>query len=161
MIRVKSTGFAKADRSLERMEERMDGEMRRLLLREANVLRGDMVRGIRAQAPGGDRFVPLSPITIERKGSSKALIDRGDLIRSINVTEFQGGQVVFVGVNRTEENADGEPLADIFAIHEFGTGDGSRANIPARPVIRPTTREWEKVGPKRISDDLARKFGGK
>jgi len=152
-------GFARSQQRLQRMEERMHRNARRLLLREAHALRRDIIAGIRSQAPGGDRFKQLSPVTIAAKGSSKALIDRGDLIRSINVSEFEGGKIIFVGVNRNEQNQDGTMLEDIAVVHEFGTGPGAEVPIPARPYLRPSMREWRKVGPQRFAQALAKSMG--
>jgi hypothetical protein len=128
---------------LAKFEKGAPTALRQAILREANDLRGKMVRGIRDQAPGGKTFSPLAETTIRMKrGKSKALINYGDLIRSINVTEVgdlrQGG-AAFVGVHRTarpygkagaaRSKALGKALVNIAAIHEFG----------ARPFVIPVT----------------------
>lgn len=84
------------------------------------------------------RFKPLAESTKARKGSSKALIDHGDLVRSINVTKVGGGDF-FVGVHRNVTARDGQPMVNIAEVHEFGTRDG---RIPARPYLRPTYKIW-------------------
>ncbi len=99
-----------------------------------------MKLGIRAQAPGGQAFAPLSQVTIDRKGSSKALIDTGFLMASI--TQRVTGATAFVGLLRTVVNKDGTEIVNIGAVHEFGatikTKDGKTITIPARPFIGPT-----------------------
>jgi len=79
----------------------------------------EMKLGIRDQAPGGQKFRPLSPITVHLKGSSKALIDKGDLMRSIGTTKF-GPTAYFVGVHRMKRHRSGRSLVNIAKIHEFG-----------------------------------------
>jgi hypothetical protein len=88
---------------------------------QAHRLRTLIVKGIRNQAPGGQAFKPLADTTKEMKGSSKALIHRGDLIRSVGVDDVELGTAFFVGVNRAARGRDGKELANIAEIHEFGT----------------------------------------
>jgi hypothetical protein len=91
-----------------------------------------MVKGIRSQAPGGEDFEPLADSTIDMKGSSKALIDNGDMIRSIGLEDV-GEDGWFVGVNRTAENDEGMPFENLAEIHEFGT---EPYRIPITPKMR-------------------------
>lgn len=132
---------------LARFQKGAPSALRRAILVEANLLRGEMVKGIRDQAPGGQTFAPLADSTIRMKrGKSKALINFGDLIRSVNVTEVgdlrQGG-AAFVGVHRTarpygkagraRSSALGKSLVNIAAIHEYGTRP---YQIPVTPRLR-------------------------
>ena len=57
-------------------------------------------------------FTPNSPLTIARKGSSKPLIDKGDLVGSITYQVIDS-ENVFIGVKKGKE-------ANIAAVHEFG-----------------------------------------
>lgn len=121
-IKIKMTGgkeledaFAKIKRSTIKLH------LREAVSLEALRLEAMMKTGIRNQAPGGKKFKPLAESTIERKGSSKALIDRGDLINSINTDFYGGGLTAFVGVSRMARDRDGNRLANIAEIHEFGT----------------------------------------
>lgn len=88
---------------------------------------GAIKRGIRNQFPGGgDELKPLAESTILMKKSSKALINHGDLVRSVNATDIGGsfsGQTTawFVGVHRSARGKSGKPMANIAEIHEFGT----------------------------------------
>lgn len=75
--------------------------------------------GIVSGAPGGKVFRALREFTIARKGSSKPLIDNGDLVGSISY-RLSGADSVFIGVKRGSKNKDGTDIADIAAVHEFG-----------------------------------------
>ena len=76
-------------------------------------------KGIRSGAPGGEAFEPLSAFTVASKGSSKPLINHGDLIGSItheNLSDLR----VFVGVKKNTTGRDGRDIVRIAAVHEFG-----------------------------------------
>lgn len=92
--------------------------------REAHEAKRRMVKGITAQEPGGQKFLPLKAITlIMRKangfGGTKALIVTGQLRNSITVRSVGPG-VVFVGVLRNSKRADGKSLYNIARVHELG-----------------------------------------
>lgn len=72
----------------------------------------EVKRGIISGSPGGEAFAPLSSFTIARKGSSKPLIDKGDLVGSITYQVIDSHNV-FIGVKKGDE-------ANIAAVHEFG-----------------------------------------
>jgi len=93
---------------------------------------GQVQKGIVSQAPAGEPFEPLAASTILRKGSSSALIHHGDLLGAITSKVLDGA--VFVGLLRTAKGREGEDLANLGEIHEFGTKDG---RIPARPFLGP------------------------
>lgn len=80
--------------------------------RVGNYGASEVKKGIVSSAPGGQKFVPNSPMTIARKGSSKPLIDNGDLVGSITYQVIDADNV-FVGVKKGNE-------ANIAAVHEFG-----------------------------------------
>lgn len=87
-----------------------------------------MVEGFREQAPGGQRFKPLSETTLAIRrftgfSGTKALIVRGDLRSSIKVVVRPGvlGAEAFIGVLRSAKSRDGKDLVNIAAVHEFGT----------------------------------------
>jgi hypothetical protein len=105
--------------------------------------------GIRQQAPAGKAFTPLAASTIMMKGGkSKALIDTGDLIASINTKNLvlaRRSIARFVGVHRTAlGNGDGRNLANIAEIHEFGTRP---YNIP---ITRRMQRWWDAMVAKGV-----------
>ena len=90
--------------------------------------------------PAVFEFVPLAQVTIERKGSSKALIDTGFLVNSITQKIMSDG--AFVGLLRTSISKDGESVANIGAIMEYGATinhpSGAVIVIPPRPFLHPT-----------------------
>jgi hypothetical protein len=97
---------------------------RRALKEEAEFIRKKIVEGIRTQAPGGQRFKPLSPLTLAMRQflgikGDKALIEREDLIHSITVLE-QGPWAVTVGIAPDAVNSEGRSLAQIATIQEKG-----------------------------------------
>jgi phage gpG-like protein len=99
----------------------------------------EIKKGIKSQAPGGKKFQPLAKATIEKKGSSKALIDTGFLLSAI--TQKIMGDKAFVGLLRGTRNKDGDEMVNIGAIMEFGATiqmpSGVTIVIPARPFIHP------------------------
>lgn len=134
-------------------------------LREA--FRVGMRRGVRQAAlvvqarikanisKGRQEHDALHPFTVARKGSSRPLVDHGDMLNSVNV-QFPSDLVAMVGVNRM--SADGK--ANIAAVQEFGATIGVTDKmrgylarqglhlrrdtvaivIPARPFVGPA---WE------------------
>lgn len=115
--------------------------------KNAMIARDAIKRNIRDQVFDWE---PLQAATIARKGSSKMLIDKGDLLNSITfkiVTPY----AAFVGVLRTATRRDGNaPLVNIARIHEFGfmgyvtnpnTGTVYFLRIPPRSFIMPTINE--------------------
>ena len=175
MAGVTRTGaWARARAGFRGGGKKFAGAIDKALLAEAHELRKEIVLQIRSQ----EGFVALSPWTVAkrkllRRGGTKALIQRGDLLGSIGVVK--AGDEVFVGVPRSVAN--GEKLVRLAEVHEFGTdpiiipitpgmrriialiakklgrntgtrGAGSGAivvQIPARPFIRPAFERW-KIG---------------
>lgn len=83
--------------------------------------------------PAGKPFAPNAPSTINRKGSSKPLIDNADMKNSVR--HQMDGKTVFIGLLRTTPHpAYTGGVANLGEIHEYGTRNG---HIPARPFIEP------------------------
>jgi hypothetical protein len=103
--------------------------MRAFVGSEAEELKRQIVRGLNAQAPGGQPILPLSKGTIEKRKlrrfrGTKALLQRAFMMRSIRVKKFSGGPRnpnAFVGVLRTARAKDGRSLANIAEMNEFGS----------------------------------------
>lgn len=99
----------------------------------------EIQRGIRSQAPGGQAFVKLAESTIERKGSSKALIDTGFLVNAI--TQKIMADKAFVGLLRGTVNKDGEDMVNIGARHgvrgHHQTSERRDHRHPRRPFLHP------------------------
>lgn len=124
---------------------RMVEEIRKATVKNALLLVREIKRGIRDQAPGGVHFAPLAQVTIDRKGSSKALIDTGFLVNSI--TQKIMSDRAFVGLLRTSVRSDGQSVANIAAIMEYGCTinhpSGAVIVIPPRPFLHPTMVKYQ------------------
>jgi len=98
------------------------------------MLKKAIQKGIKSQgASFGQRFKPLHPFTIERKGSAKALIDKGDLFNSVTYV-LVSRHDVFVGVPRTASGKGGN-IVNIAAILETGTSINLRKNPQVRKYL--------------------------
>jgi len=124
--------------------QRLALAIRKATIKNALLLVREIQRGIRSQAPGGKQFAPLAESTIRRKGSSKALIDTGFLVNSITQKILSDG--AFVGLLRTSISKDGESVANIAAIMEYGATinhpSGAVIVIPPRPFMHPTMLKY-------------------
>mgnify|MGYP000849197244 CR=1 FL=1 len=113
--------------------------LKQATIRNALLLVREIQRGIRSQAPGGKPFAKLAQSTIDRKGSSKALIDTGFLVNAI--TQKIMADKAFVGLLRGTVNKDGEDMVNIGAVMEYGATiqhpNGATIIIPARPFLHP------------------------
>lgn len=92
---------------------------------ESRMIRGEIVEGIREQAPGGKPFLPLRPLTLaarlmkkrgRRGGGTDIMRVTDQLIEGIDVHSL-GGNKYFVGVpkniKRTERGQDLYRIADV------------------------------------------------
>jgi hypothetical protein len=156
MIKFSTTlkGSQAARANLEAMKAKFPVAVHRQTLLQAHRLRGIVVKGIRSQAPGGVAFKPLAESTKAMKKSSKALINHGDLMRSIGVEDV-GGDTFFIGVNRNAvpKTKDGEAppnpgqeekLFNIAEVHETGTAPF------AIPVTSRMRRFWHAMVEKGV-----------
>ena len=124
---------------------RMEAALNRAATKSALLLVREIKKGIKSQAPGGKAFKPLAEATIEKKGSSKALIDTGFLLSSI--TQIIKSDKAFVGLLRGTRNKDGEEIVNIGAIMEFGATvqqpNGVTIVIPERPFLHPVMEKYK------------------
>jgi hypothetical protein len=127
MISVKMIGdWAEMARIARTMQARFKRALEVAVMQEAQMLRGFIVKGIASQAPGGQAFQPISPLTRALRkvlggAGSKALIATGALRGSITVTRVASAEPkAFVGVLRNAKSKGGKSLANIAEIHEFG-----------------------------------------
>lgn len=156
MAGVRKVGpWSRAGKLLAAAPKRLRAAADKALMQEAQFFRTKIVEGIREQAPGGKTIVPLAPTTIALRRfrgfkGTKALLVQGDLRNSITVVK-EGGRV-FVGVLRTAKGRAGQPLADVAAVHEFGS----------RPIVvklTPKSRAFLHAAFRRAGLDAPR--GGK
>jgi len=118
--------------------------IRQATLKAAILLVREIQRGIRSQAPGGQPFAKLAESTIKQKGSSKALIDTGFLINSITHRILR--DQAFIGLLKTTTYRDGESVANIGAVMEYGATipmpNGTTVILPPRPFLHPVMRQY-------------------
>ena len=123
---------------------RLAQALRQATVKNAMLLVREIKKGITSQAPGGVPFAQLAQSTIERKGSSKALIDTGFLLASI--TQIILGDRAFVGLLRGARNKEGDEMANIGAIMEYGATinhpNGAVIIIPPRPFLHPVMEQY-------------------
>ena len=131
------------DKALNRLRHiniNMASNLDKATKRNALAVRDAMIR----KFVEGDRsWPPLAAATIARKGSSKPLIEHGDLMGSINVKPLPHREF-FVGVPRAARSKEGEELVNIGACNEFGTD-----TIPVRSFVATTLREQDEPTAKR------------
>ena len=94
--------------------------MKKMMRTESLRLAGMIKKGVRDQSPGGKKLKPLAELTKKLKGSSKALIDKGDLLNSINTMKVSQ-LTTFIGVNKNKRGQSGQELMNIAEIMENGT----------------------------------------
>ena len=116
---IKLRGFDIFRRAFDRkrVKRTAQTELGKKIQQQLVLLRGDIIEYINAEKHG----VPNSPLTILIKGSSRPLVDYGDLRQSINTRVVQEGEFVHggVGVLRTRKSRDGKKLWNIAAaLHE-------------------------------------------
>ena len=104
------------------------------LKQEAEHLRKEIVQGITKQAPGGEAFKPLSPLTEAARRlagfkGTKALMVRGDLRNAIAAIVRHGE--AFIGVPRKAKDSEGKPTIDVAKLNEFGSD----------PIVIPITKK--------------------
>ncbi len=157
-ITIRERGLGAIQKGLRLLASKTENAAANATGKLAHDLRREIVVGIRAQAPGGMTFKPLADSTIQRKKSTKALIDHGDLIRSINVTRLDRF-VFFVGVHRMYAARVGAvTMVNIAEIHEFGSK--KRQNRPpARPFLIPSYKAWRYDAEKRFAELVGKEIG--
>lgn len=132
----KTGDWALARRLLASGPARLKTAIGKATRQEAELLRSQIVQGITDQAPGGEGFKPLSPLTLAARkhagfGGTKALLVRADLRNAIAV--IMRGDEAFVGVPRKARGSDGRSLADVAQLNEFGSDP---ILIPITPKMR-------------------------
>jgi len=143
---VRRTGdWAKARAALgNSFGPRMAAALQAATVKNALLLVREIQRGIKSQAPGGVPFAKLAESTIDRKGSSKALIDTGFLVNAI--TQKIMADKAFVGLLRGTVNPQGEDVVNIGAVMEYGAiihhPNGATIIIPARPFLHPVMEQY-------------------
>lgn len=136
-MKVQKTGdWALARGILSGAPMKMKGAVNIAFRQEAQLLRKEIIQGITKQAPGGESFKPLSPLTLAARkmagfSGTKTLMVRGDLRNAI-VAEVKGDEA-FIGIPKKARDKSGNPVIDVARVHEFGAGPFV---IPITPAMR-------------------------
>ncbi len=159
MAEVARTGdWDRLIRVMDRFDERLRKNARRALARAGAELAGM----VKERILDGKDMKPLHGFTVQQKGSSKPLIDDGDLLGSVDFA-FLDELAVIVGARRRAEDG-----ADVAAIHERENGtrvpvtprmraflhargfhlkpETKELFIPGRPFLRPAARDYAASG---------------
>lgn len=115
-------------------------EVKRCMKEQAQEIKEDIQTSIKSQK---GNWKPLDSDTIKAKGHNKILLDTGQLVDSITVTENGDNYVV----SPTGTHTGGISNSDLAKLHEYGT-----ENMPPRPIFRPVYNEYEKIVPEEVSD---------
>ena len=159
-IDIAMTGMQSTLTALGQWSAKTEKAVERAVYKSAQYLRKQWMSGIRSQAPGGRKFKALKQSTIDRKGSSKALIDKGDMVRSINVQKIMTGRQIlfFVGIHRNVIARDGSSMANLAEVHETGSLK-VKDRPPARPHMMPSWRVYTMTAEKQFAEDVANALG--
>ncbi len=127
---IRLRGFRRFARAFKRrrLRRRLNTEQGRRMRRAVLLLRTEVLDYIDSEKHG----VPNSPLTVLIKGSSKPLVDRGDLRLGITTDVGVHGKDIFgaVGVLRTRRTKDGKKLFNVaIALHSGFT-------IKVTPAVR-------------------------
>jgi hypothetical protein len=113
-------------------------EARNILLKRFGLYaEGQAKKHMSAQDLG---WKPLKAETIKRKirrgESENILIATSDYFQAITSWQDESKGEVYIGVTKEKKNSEGEVIADIAAIHEFGLG-----GMPKRELWHPVFKE--------------------
>lgn len=132
---------------LRRMQGRPQRPPRRDGLREMGLFLASEVRkGILKSAPGGVRLLPNKPATVRKKGFNKPLIETGEMLRNIKLTEskLRSEPAMLIGIQGDIVHR-GDPrrnVARIGRFHEFGTATAQQRSWLAT-VVAANQRKME------------------
>ncbi len=161
VFQIKKFGdWAKTETVLHRMATEMERSIGTATRKNALMLERALKKGIQSSAPGGKKFKKLHPFTIAEKGSSKPLVDSGELMNAIThrmISKFDA----MVGLLRNAPHAGARGTAigliNLGWLHEHGyamkvtprmravmgkrglrIGESTTViKVPARPFVRP------------------------
>ena len=122
--------FAALDK-LKNVEKEVDDDAKQ----QAEMLKQAIQSYVTGQQGG---WTPLSPYTVEKKGSSTILIETGTMINSLTVDKVGEADyfIHFTGMNAEKSNEQ------VAVENEYGT-----SKAPPRPFVRPV---YEKEGKKAV-----------
>lgn len=121
-------------------------EVEEYMKNQAYEIKEDIQTSIKSQT---GNWTPLDSDTVKAKEHSKILLETGQFVDSIEVTQL--GDDYVISPKGTHSN--GISNSDLAKLHEYGT-----EKMPPRPVFRPVCGEYEKSIPKEVSDIVQREI---
>jgi hypothetical protein len=149
-IKIRLQGAQAVAARLQGMAKRAGPSLDLAIRQQAEIMRKDIITGIREQSPAGRPFKSLSRLTLALRKArgftgTKALIRTGTYIRNI-VVQQSGFASYFVGVLRTAPDSRGRDAADIAAITEYGRTIVVRVTPKMRRFLMAALREAGELG---------------
>lgn len=124
--------FNKAKKRIDSLSKNLQNAQKEILAKVALKAEAMAVERLQSQPSDWDPLNKDYKAQKIREGySSHTLIRTSTMFQSI--TSFVKGNKAYAGILKTEKNKDGESIANIAAIHEYGS---VKRNIPARPIWR-------------------------
>lgn len=118
--------------------------------KQAAILASDIKKNIRSSGSFADKpFKPIKESTIKRKGSSKPLIDTGDMMNSATAAKIDNLSYLVGIPGDVSGGKTNKTIAEYARMHEFGGLSETGVLIDARPFLGPVV---EKTRKQRISE---------
>ena len=153
-------------RTLEHAVKKSHATCHRALVREAAYLARDMKKNIvQSGKLTGKQFTPNAKATVDKKGTSKPLIEHGDLLNAIASHKIATDKILvgIPGDKRAKKRTDGE--IDIIAVYaklnEYGGMQRTRTGnvwIPPRPFVANVCEYTQAARKKRWEKDINNLF---
>ena len=136
-IRVTVTGADRMDQQLEKISQALqDGPGLDRMTEVGQAAMADV--DARFDTAGYGTWVPLSPITIARKGHDTILIDTGNMRASVGISDVKPTRVTVTVPYGGKDNDPAVPVR-----HQLGLG----TNLPQRKIVDVTPQLLERLTP--------------
>lgn len=128
--------------------------------KQAVILSTDIKKNIQSSGSyAGAPFAPLKPSTIARKGSSKPLIDTGDMMRSVQAKKIEDFTYL-VGIPGNMTGGKTKQTIAMYAkMHENGGITANGQLVIARPWLRPTVEKFGEERKKAVEEEMKQLLG--
>ena len=157
-------------RKLQKAQRGAKGHLHKTVMREAVRLSDNIKLNLTQSGQLiGKPFLPNAEATIQRKKSSKPLIDSGDLRNAIMPHRLDSKRIL-VGIGgqargkHSKSKGVGAYVAHYARVQEFGavvtSKSGKAVWIPARPFLRPVAEYTRNQRCKRLKKQLHELFQG-
>jgi len=142
---------------LKRGADKGHQELAKAVAKAAVTLASDVKKNIVSGGElAGVPFTPNAPSTIARKGSSKPLIDSGDMMKAVAARK-ESPLVWFVGIAGNEQS-EGVSIVEYARIHEFGLISEDGQMTIARPFFFPTVDKRRDALQQQIKETMENLF---